>query len=271
MNTLKINKPRTLLFTTMLLALSLPLAAQEAAQSAQPSAPVQVISAEARAVVERMSTYLRTLKTYQIEGLSSRDELTALGYKVQNNERSLLTVSRQDNKLRSEVTGDIRNRTFIYDGDKLTIYSPDDAVFARVDAPDSLPKLIGGLLNAGIEMPMIDVLYQAGAGNLMEDVRGGVLLGESNINGVSCYHLAFRQATIDWQLWVEKGARPLPCKILITTRYEVGDPQYQATLRWNLQPKIDSSTFVFTPPKGVNEIPFNDPASLREATDGGDR
>jgi len=271
MNTPQINNPRTLLLTALLLAFSLPLAAQETAQSAQPAAPVQVISAEARAVVERMSAYLRTLKTFQIEGLSSRDELTALGYKVQNNERSLLTVSRQDNKLRSEVTGDIRNRTFIYDGDRLTIYSPDDAVFARVDAPDSLPKLIGGLLNAGIEMPMIDVLYQAGAGNLMEDVRGGVLLGESSINGVACYHLAFRQATIDWQLWVEKGARPLPCRIVITTRYEVGDPQYQTTLRWNLQPKIDSSTFVFTPPKGVNEIPFNDPASLKEVTGGGDR
>lgn len=271
MNTPQTNKSRAALLSAALLALSLPLAAQDAARSAQDTGPAQWISPEARAVVDRMSAYLRTLKTFQIEGLSSRDELTALGYKVQNNERSVLTVNRQDNKLRSEVTGDIRNRTFIYDGDRLTIYSPDDAVFARVDAPDSLPKLIGGLLNAGIEMPMIDVLYQAGAGNLMEDVRGGVLLGESNIDGVACYHLAFRQATIDWQLWVEKGARPLPCKILITTRYEVGDPQYQATLRWNLQPKIDSSTFVFTPPKGVNEIPFNDPASLKEVTAGGDR
>jgi hypothetical protein len=271
MNIPQVNKPRTLLLSALLLTLSLPLAAQDAAQNAQAASPAQSISAEARAVIERMSAYLRTLNTFQIEGLSSRDELTALGYKVQNNERSVLTVNRQENKLRSEVTGDIRNRTFIYDGDKLTIYSPDDAVFARVDVANSLPKLIGGMLNAGIEMPMIDVLYQAGAGNLMEDVRGGVLLGESNINGVACYHLAFRQATIDWQLWVEKGARPLPCKILITTRYEVGDPQYQSTLRWNLQPKIDASTFVFTAPKGVNEIPFNDPASLKEVTPAGDR
>jgi hypothetical protein len=37
-------------------------------------------------------------------------------------------------------------------------------------------------------------------------------------------------------------------------------------MRWNLKPKIDASTFVFTPPKGVKEIPFSDPAALADAT-----
>ena len=263
MNIPQIHKPRTLLLAALLLAVSLPLAAQDAA-------PAQMISPEAKAVLDRMTTYLRSLKTFQIESYPSRDEVSALGFKVHNNELSIVTVS-HPNKLRSVVTGDSRNRTYIYDGAKLTIYSPEDKVFARVDAPDSTAKLIGGLLNAGIEMPMIDVLYQANAGTLTEDVRGGLLVGETMIDGVACDHLAFRQATIDWQLWVEKGARPLPRKILITTRYEVGDPQYQATMKWNLQPKIDSSTFVFTPPEGVKESPFNDPASLKEVTAGGDR
>jgi hypothetical protein len=45
---------------------------------------------------------------------------------------------------------------------------------------------------------------------------------------VLCDHLAFRQLDTDWQLWVEKGSRPLPRKIVITTRYEVGDPQFSA-------------------------------------------
>ncbi len=167
MNIPQIPKPRTLMLSALLLTLSLPLSAQDAA-------PAQTISPEAKAVIDRMSTYLRSLKTFQIESYPSRDEVTALGYKVQNNEHTLVTVSRP-NKLRSEVTGDIRNRTYIYDGAKLTIYSPEDKVFARVDAPDSTAKLIGGMLNAGIEMPMIDVLYQANAGTLTEDVRGGAV------------------------------------------------------------------------------------------------
>jgi hypothetical protein len=44
---------------------------------------------------------------------------------------------------------------------------------------------------------------------------------------------------------------------VITTRYEVGDPQYQATLHWDLKPRIHNSTFEFAPPKGATEIPFD--------------
>jgi len=94
-------------------------------------------------------------------------------------------------------------------------------------------------------------------------VRGGILVGDSTVNGIPCDHLAFRQANVDWQLWVEKGDRPVPRKVVITTRYEVGDPQFQAVMTWNLQPKFDKSTFSFTPPKGVVEIPFADAAAVQ--------
>lgn len=260
---------RALLLPCMLLALSTPLSAQEAAEPTASAAeepasaaaiPAQAISAEAQAVLDRMTSALQNLSSYSIEADGSRDEVVALGYKLQNNEHAELVVQRP-NKLRAEVSGDVRNRTFVYDGAKLLMYSPDDAVFTRIEAPDSVGGMIEKLLDSGVEMPLIDVLYQASTGALTEGVRNGILVGTSTIDGVECDHLAFRQADIDWQLWVEQGARALPRKLVITTRYEVGDPQYQATLRWNLKPKIQNSTFVFTAPKGVNEIAFNKPSS----------
>jgi hypothetical protein len=181
------------------------------------------------------------------------------GYKVQHNQRSVLTVQ-LPNKLRAEVTGDIKNRTSVYDGAKLTMYSPDKNVYARVDAPDTVGKLVSRLLDLGVDMPLIDVLSQANDDSLTERVQGAVLVGDATIDGVPCDQIAFRQETIDWQLWVEQGAQPLPKKIVITTRYEFGDPQFQATLRWNLKPKIDSSTFVFTAPKDAKEIGYRQPA-----------
>lgn len=254
------NRTRTgkLLLSAILLALAAPLAAQEAATS-RASDP-QVVSPEAQAVLDRMTAYLRGLQSFSIETQASRDEVVAFGYKLQNNEHSDIVVQRP-NKLRADISGDIRNRTIVYDGAKLTMYSPDDAAYVRAAAPDSLASLIDGLLEAGVEMPLVDVLYQATAGTLTEAVRSGILVGESNIEGVSSDHLAFRQANIDWQLWVEQGDRPLPRKILITTRHEVGDPQYQAILRWNLKPNIGSSTFAFAPPNGTTEIPFDNAAS----------
>jgi len=244
------------LLSALLLALATPLAAQETGTSDKAEVSAQVISPDAQAVLDRMTAYMRTLKTYSIDSHSTRDEVVAFGYKVQHNEHSTVTVQ-LPNKLRAELSGDLRDRTVVYDGSKIAIYSPDDDVYARSSAPDSVNKLINNLLDAGVEMPMVDVLYQTGDGTLTEEVRGGILVGDSEIDGAECDHLAFRQASIDWQLWVEKGAKPVPRKLVITTRYAVGDPQYQSVLRWNLQPKIDASTFVFTPPKDAKEIQFS--------------
>lgn len=253
---------RTLLLSAMLLGLAAPLAAQEAAATAEPATEVRTVSPEAQAVIDRMTSYMKGLKTYSIESWSTRDEVVSFGYKLQHNEHSV-TTAQLPTKLRADVDGDVRNRSFIYDGSKLVMYSPDDAVFVKIDAPDTVGKLVDGILDAGIEMPMLDMLYQTYNGGITGDARGGVLVGQTKIDGVECDHLAFRSPSYDWQIWVESGARPLPRKLVITTRYEVGDPQYQLLMRWNLQPKIEKSTFEFTPPAGVTQIPFVEAAAFK--------
>lgn len=229
-----------------------PAAGNDAATSA-PS--TQVVSPEAEAVLNRMTTYLQGLSSFSISADSTRDEVLDYGYKLQNNERATLVVLRP-NKLRADISGDVRDRTFVYDGKTLVMYAPDDAAYVSTPAPDTIAELIGTLLDLGVEMPLIDMLYQGTAGTLADAARGGVLVGTTMIDGVPTDHLAFRQASVDWQLWVDQGPRPLPRKIAITTRYAVGDPQYQATMRWDLKPKINASTFKFTPAKGVNQIPL---------------
>lgn len=263
-------KTRTVLMSALLLTFAGPLAAQEAATSSRAGPAELGVSTEAQAIVDRMTAYLRGLPAFSIDSHTTRDEVLAFGYKMQNNESSRL-IYRKPDELRVEVNGDIRNRVFYYNGSDLTMYSPDDAAFTRMAGPGSLKTLIDGLLDAGIEMPLIDVLYQIGQGTLTADVSSGGLVGESTIDGVDCYHLAFRQATLDWQLWVEKGARPLPKRIVITDRFEYGNPQYQSSLRWDVQPKLSDSTFKFTAPKGVNEIPFKSAVSIKTDTTAGEK
>ena len=255
---------RTLLLSAMLLSVAAPLAAQEAtnSDSLPPGTERTTVSPEAQAVIDRMTSYMKGLKTYSIESWSTRDEVVSFGYKLQHNEHSV-TTAQLPTKLRADVDGDVRNRSFIYDGSKLVMYSPDDAVFVKVDAPDTVGKLVDGILDAGIEMPMLDMLYQTYNGGITGDARGGVLVGQTKIDGVECDHLALRSPSYDWQIWVESGARPLPRKLVITTRYEVGDPQYQLLMRWNLQPKLEKSTFEFTPPAGVTQIPFVEAAAFK--------
>jgi hypothetical protein len=257
---------RVLMLSAVLLGMAGPLAAQDAGSTTQTATPVvsdRFVSPAARAVLDRMTNYLRGLERFSVTADATRDEVVAFGYKLQNNEHATLVVERP-NQIRVDLDGDILSRRFYYNGKMFVMYSPDDKVYINTPASENLDRLIGGLLDAGVEMPLIDVIYQSFAGTLTEAVRGGILVGDSTVNGVACDQLAFRQANVDWQLWVEKGARPLPRKVVITTRYEVGDPQYQAVMTWNLQPKIDKTTFNFTPPAGVEEIPFADAAAVQD-------
>ena len=216
----------------------------------------QVITPEAQAVLDRMQAQFETMKRFQLSADITRDELLAFGYKLQNNEAARMWVDAPKH-LRLEVNGDIKNRTYVYDGSQLTLAAPDLNVYATTPAPDTLRELVSKLLEHGVEMPLIDMLYEGRVGSLTDDVRVGLVVGDSNVEGVATDHLAFRQPNVDWQLWVEKGQRALPRKLLITTRFAVGDPQYQAILHWDLTSPIDPKSFAYVPPSGATKIPFH--------------
>jgi hypothetical protein len=157
--------------------------------------------------------------------------------------------------LRLEVDGNVKKRTYVYDGSNLSIFAPDNNLYSTAKAPASLRELVVALLDTGVEMPLIDMLFNGVGGSLTDDVRVGLVVGESEIDGVKTDQLAFRQPDLDWQLWVEKGPRALPRKLLITTRYAVGDPQYQAVMKWDLNPRPAANAFTFTPPAGAIKVP----------------
>jgi hypothetical protein len=245
---------RSLLLSALMLGLSAPVFAQDAP-------PGQQISPDARALIDRMGAYLKGLQAFSIEAHGTRDEVLDHGFKLQHNETAWLKVQRP-NKMRAEVSGDLKNREFVYDGKTITIDNVDDNAYATAPATDDLGKLIGDILDSGAELPLIDVLYQATAGTLTENVRTGLVVGDTEVEGVPCTHLVFRQADTDWQLWVEKGERPVPRKIVITTLHEVGDPQYSATLTWNTQPKFDKDAFTYVPDKDAQKVAFAQPGAF---------
>ena len=229
--------------------------------------PGQVATADAQAALQRMSSYLRGLDRFEVTMQGSRDEVLPYGYKLQHNESARMVVQRP-NRFRIDVDGDIKHRSYYYDGSTLTMVAPDEGVYARTDAPDTIAGVLNGLLNAGVELPMIDVLRQGFEGTLLKGVRYGLVVGETRVDGTETDHLAFRQPTIDWQMWVASNGQPK--KILITTRYEVGDPQYQATMQWNLEPKVDAGTFVYAPSRDMQEVEFYSTNADAPAASAGD-
>ena len=62
---------------------------------------------------------------------------------------------------------------------------------------------------------------------------------------------------MDWQIWIEKGDRPLPRKMVINYKSEPQSPQYMATLSaWETRPRFHPAHFQFVPPDDADQIEF---------------
>jgi len=91
----------------------------------------------------------------------------------------------------------------------------------------------------------------------MEDVKSGMVVGSSIVDGVDVHHLAFRGSEVDWQIWIQKGDKPFPRKYLITSKWIAGAPQGTALLSdWNTAVKLDDARFTFSPPPEAHKIGF---------------
>ena len=101
-------------------------------------------------------------------------------------------------------------------------------------------------------LPLSDLLYGDPYPTMMGGVLYGKYLGTHLAAGASCHHLTFGQEGIEWQIWIDAGAQPLPRKLTIAYWDQPGVPQYQAVLRrWTLDPKIAAEQFVFRAPAGA--------------------
>ena len=83
------------------------------------------------------------------------------------------------------------------------------------------------------------------------------LVEECTLFDVPTDHLAVRTPDVDLQLWIAKGAEPLPRRVVITYKNDPGQPQFRADLYdWKIAPKFDAKTFTFMPQAGAKQIDF---------------
>lgn len=217
---------------------------------------VAEIDPDALAALDRMGAYLRTLKAFQLKADVVTEDVRTDGQKVQTI-RAVDLVARRPNRLFAEIKNDRQRRLFFYDGSHFTLYAPRSTFYATVAAPPTIEKLADDLESKyDIELPLVD-LFRWGTPEANErSITSAVDLGPSAIHGVTCEQYAFRQEGIDWQLWLQLGDQPLPCRIVITTLTDDARPQHIATYSWNLAPSYDEDTFVFRAPSEAKSIPL---------------
>ncbi len=155
--------------------------------------------------------------------------------------------SRREDRLNAELW---------YDGTTFAVLWPGRNEYGSFAAPGTIDELLVVLEeDYGVHLPAADLLYNDPAGVIRQHVVSGVYLGQRVIDGVPCDHFAFESTGANWQLWIESGERPLPCRLSITLINAPGEPEYLASFHdWTLGPELDDATFSFDPPADAREI-----------------
>ncbi len=220
------------------------------------------IEVKAENSLEKMFNYLESQSSLSFQADINQDLVFSNGQKIQLGAVAKLKVRRPD-KLHIDYQGDRRNVRFYYDGQTFTMEGLSNNVYANFPASSEINNIntlvnnIGEKLN--ITLPLGEIISTE---NDLETIRerniSGVYVGESMVNGISCHHLAFRQEDLDWQIWIEKGDRALPRKLVITYKDDPFSPQYSALLSdWNFNSiSAQDPIFFFKPAVDANKIDF---------------
>ncbi len=145
-----------------------------------------------------------------------------------------------------------------YNGRELSFFSARENKYAIKPKTGTLDDFLNLLVEKlEVEIPLAQVGYKDFSEVIMEKIDTGFIIGESTVAGILCNHLTFRNDQTDFQIWIRKSGDPLPVRWVITYKRNEGQPQFWVQfIEWNLNPKIEDSTFSFTPPKGAEQIQF---------------
>ena len=212
------------------------------------------IGRQADEVLRRMGDYLKASREFSFETEVIYDSVLSTGQKLQFG-RGAQVLVRKPNRLYAEVYGDLSAERLWLDGSRFTLLNPDKNRYASVKVPGTLDEALDFLAaNYGIVSPIEDVVYSDPYAIVSEHIETGRYVGQHIVRGVRCHHLAFTQASVDWQVWVEDGPQPVPRKVVISYKKVKSSPQFIVWLsNWNFAPQLSDSVFEFLPPPGATE------------------
>jgi hypothetical protein len=213
------------------------------------------VDPQADELLKRMGDYLGQAQFFSVSAEVWQDIQLSSGQRVQAGRTIELQVRRPD-RLRAEVHSTRRNRELVYDGKAITLFNRAQNFYGTVRASGSLDEAMDVASERfGIAMPLEDFIRSDPHKDLLQKVTSGTDIGPVTVMGVACEHLAFTQDKIDWQVWIESGARPVPRKFVITYKDEPDSPQYTAIFsNWDFATKLPDFVFQFEPPAGAAKI-----------------
>ena len=250
-----------ILLTVLYVALPGWSAAETKAPTPQ-AAKLAPVPPQPEKILQQACDFLKSAKQFSFKAECTDDRVYSAGKKLQFAFELEAYVKRPD-KVRINGVGDIENKQFFYNGKTITLYDKSHNSYAVMEAPGTIDAAMAKAdKEYGLRISLVDLAESDTYALMTKGVKNALYVGEGEVRGIRCHHLAFDEKHIQWQIWIDAGEKPLIRKLIITQKKLLGSPQWTAYFtEWNLTPQLPDSLFVFTPPPNATKTKF---VSLKE-------
>lgn len=218
------------------------------------------VDEKAQKILMEMSKYLTNQKGFSFRSNGYFEVVdTVSGKKEQINNSGELFLKRPD-KIMVQRTGEKADLKFYCDGKQVTMYGKKSNVYSTTPISGDLDDVFDKISEKfDISLPGVDLLYTDVYEGLMQDVVSAKFMGKETVANVNCDHLYFTGKEVDWEIWVEEGARKLPRRYVIISKQIQGKPEARIEIvEWKTDLTLDDKMFTFTPPKGAQKRDFKE-------------
>ncbi len=250
---------RTVATVALLLATGLAYSQQAAPGTKSPSTIAMSESqVQANTILMRMADFLSGAQAFSVSVQGGYDAIQSDGQKIEFGESRKVTLSRPDRLRMEGQRSDGAKTLTVFNGKEIVLIDETNNIYATAPQPGGLDDTIVHFVrDLGMRLPLAVLLVSQLPAELKDRVRSVDYVEKTTIYGAPSHHLAARTESVDFQVWVADGDKPLPQRVVITYKKAKGEPQFRAQFSdWNLAPAIADSTFQAQPPTGAQKVAF---------------
>lgn len=224
-----------------------------AAESPKPAPPQ--IDPKAQELLKQVCATLAAAKNFELHAEVTFDQVLPTRAKLQF--AGAMDMARAlPNRLMVNFASDLGSKRFWYDGKTVTLLDGAHKVYGTMAVESSIAGMLTEIADRGFTVPLSDLALSDPC-NLLQTVKNGIYAGIGDVDGTPTDHLAFAGKGVTLQIWLERGARPLPRKIVITHTSIPESPQFTAVItEWRFPKEIPESMFTPEIPKGFIRADF---------------
>lgn len=173
--------------------------------------------------LQKMVNYFQGAESLSFKAIAVTEDVSSTLQKLQL-DTSMEGVIQRPNKVYFKKSGN-EQASLWYDGQTATILDRKTNKYAKVAVNGDLHALVAKLDELGIETPFAGLLDKGILQHVEKHVFKGDYYGATEVDGTPTIHLAFRQDSVDWQLWTD-AATGAPKKVVITSKMLAAAPEH---------------------------------------------